>query len=162
NGAKSSANGAHATSHTQVPHRLLTLLHVRGSGTYHSRSELTFAFITGAIRAQIADEEIIRACLDPQFAGCGIYDEVQQKVGRKYAERQVRQAHEEIAQTKPAHLASWEAPDLSILDDRRGELPEFPLNIFSPEWRETISRIAHGAGVTVTHVAVPLLATASS
>ena len=31
---------------------------------------------------------------------------------------------------------SWEYPDLSLLDDRRGELPPFPLDVFSPSWQE--------------------------
>jgi len=56
---------------------------------------------------------------------------------------------------------SWDAPDWSMLDDRRGELPDFPLKIFSPVIREWIKRSAHGAGVTPDHVVVPLLGIAS-
>jgi Protein of unknown function (DUF3987) len=58
--------------------------------------------------------------------------------------------------------AAWDDPDLSLLDDRRGELPEFPLEVFSPKIREMIKRTAQGAGVTSAHVAVPLLGIVSA
>ena len=57
---------------------------------------------------------------------------------------------------------TWDDPDWSILVDRRGELPDFPINVLSPEWRAWLERAAHGAGVTNDHVAVPLLGIASS
>src|SRR5215831_40870 len=59
-------------------------------------------------------------------------------------------------------LHDWDAPDWSILDDRRGELPEFPLDCLSPKVRAWVERAARGAGVTVAHVAVPALGIASS
>jgi hypothetical protein len=58
--------------------------------------------------------------------------------------------------------ASWDYPDLSLLDDRRGELPQFPLDVFSPAWQEWATNAAHGAGTTVDHVLVPLLSISSS
>jgi hypothetical protein len=36
------------------------------------------------------------------------------------------------AQRTSAH--DWDEPDFSILDDRRGELPAFPLDVLSPAW----------------------------
>ena len=33
----------------------------------------------------------------------------------------------------PTH--DWDDPDISILDDRRGELPDFPLDALSPSWQ---------------------------
>jgi hypothetical protein len=57
---------------------------------------------------------------------------------------------------------TWDDPDTSILDDRRGELPEFPLDVLSPPWQEWATNAAHGAGCAVDHVMVPLLAVASS
>jgi Protein of unknown function (DUF3987) len=57
---------------------------------------------------------------------------------------------------------SWDYPDLSLLDDRRGELPPFPLDVFSPSLQEWATNAAHGAGTTVDHVLVPLLSIASS
>ena len=58
--------------------------------------------------------------------------------------------------------ARWDDPDWSILDDRRGELPEFPIDTLSPSFRERVERAAHGAGVTAAHVAIPLIGIASS
>jgi hypothetical protein len=57
---------------------------------------------------------------------------------------------------------NWNDPDWSILDDRRGELPNFPLDVMSPSWQEWAAGAAHGAGVAVDHVLVPLLSVASS
>lgn len=57
---------------------------------------------------------------------------------------------------------SWEYPDLSLLGDRRGELPSFPLDVLSPSWQEWATNAAHGAGTSVDHVVVPLLGIASS
>src|SRR5262249_22519987 len=56
----------------------------------------------------------------------------------------------------------WDSPDWSILDDRRGELPEFPIDVFSPPCQDWLVRAAHGAGGTTGHVAVPLIAVAAS
>jgi hypothetical protein len=57
---------------------------------------------------------------------------------------------------------SWEEPDPSLLDDRRGELPEFPIEALPSNCRGWLERAAHGAGVTPAHVAAPLLTVASS
>ena len=61
-----------------------------------------------------------------------------------------------------ATSGEWGDPDWSLLDDRRGQLPDFPLDVLSPEIRDFLERSAHGAGVMVDHVAVPLLSIASS
>jgi hypothetical protein len=60
------------------------------------------------------------------------------------------------------HAFDWNQPDFSILDDRRGELPEFPLDVLDEKTRSWAERAAHGAGVTPAHVAVPMLGIASS
>jgi hypothetical protein len=62
----------------------------------------------------------------------------------------------------PEAIHDWSDPDWSILDDRRGELPEFPLDLLPNQAREWVESAAHGAGVTPAHVAVPLLGAASS
>jgi hypothetical protein len=59
----------------------------------------------------------------------------------------------------PLSPHSWDDPDFSLLDDRRGELPCFPVSAMPGV--EVIMRAAHGAGVSFDHVAVPLLAIAS-
>lgn len=58
--------------------------------------------------------------------------------------------------------ATWDDPDWSLLDDRRGTLPEFPADVLFGKWKEWLARASHGAGVTHGHVAVPLLATIAS
>ncbi len=57
---------------------------------------------------------------------------------------------------------AWNDLDWSLLDDRRGSLPEFPADVLAAPWREWAELAAHGAGVTAGHVVVPLLAMASS
>jgi len=57
--------------------------------------------------------------------------------------------------------AGWPDPDLSLLDDRRGDLPGFPLNCMA-RWEQWLDDNSRGAGVTPGHVAVPLLSITSS
>jgi len=59
-------------------------------------------------------------------------------------------------------IHSWDSPDISLLDDRRGALPEFPLQELGDELRPIVQRIALGAGVSADHVALPLLSIAGS
>ena len=151
---------------TELSANLRTLLVVEGKGGYPSRNELVFAFMTGAIRADIADATIIETCLDQNFIGKGIYQHIKENGGRKCAERQLRRAHAKVGAGRNAEhesIHSWDGPDLSILDDRRGELPNFPIAALRPEQlRQWVKRAAHGTGTTVDHVAVPLVGIASS
>jgi hypothetical protein len=71
-----------------------------------------------------------------------------------------RESSSPIATASSPH--SWDDPDFSILDDRRGELPEFPVDVFIPAWQQWLVRAARGAGVLPEHVALPLLGVASS
>jgi hypothetical protein len=64
--------------------------------------------------------------------------------------------------SSPGPLHTWESPDWSILDDRRGALPEFPLDCLGEPLQQWVERAAVGAGVTAAHVAVPALGIASS
>ena len=63
---------------------------------------------------------------------------------------------EEFGQPKHAGDA-WDEPDWTIVDDRRGQLREFPTDVFSGLCKRWLESAAHGAGVTPAHVAVPLL-----
>jgi hypothetical protein len=63
---------------------------------------------------------------------------------------------------REAITGTWEEPNWSILDDRRGDLPKFPTDVFSTPWQWWLRRAARGAGVTEAHVAVPFLGIASS
>src|SRR5262249_45426214 len=51
----------------------------------------------------------------------------------------------------------WSDPDWSILEDRRGELPDFPIDTLPEKCRDWVERAANGAGATAAHVAVPML-----
>ncbi len=57
---------------------------------------------------------------------------------------------------------SWMSPDESLLEDRRGELPEFPRDVFPPSLAEWLLRASHGAGVRIDHIAIPMLGVVSS
>ena len=67
---------------------------------------------------------------------------------------------EEFGQPKHAGDA-WDEPDWTIVDDRRGQLREFPTDVFSGLCKRWLESAAHGAGVTPAHVAVPLLGIAA-
>src|SRR5262249_39788820 len=68
-------------------------------------------------------------------------------------------SHKHNSRSVPLH--TWDAPDWSILDDRRGELPDFPLDCVGEPVQQWVERAASGAGVTAAHVAVPALGIAS-
>jgi hypothetical protein len=69
-------------------------------------------------------------------------------------------SHASVGTRFDAH--DWNDPDLSLLDDRRGELPNFPVNVLVPKWQVWTELAARGAGVTPAHAAVPLIAIASA
>lgn len=56
----------------------------------------------------------------------------------------------------------WTTPDETLLEDRRGELPEFPDDIFPLSLSRWLSRASQGAGVRIDHIAIPMLGVASS
>jgi hypothetical protein len=60
-----------------------------------------------------------------------------------------------------AHQEFWKNPDWTLSEDRRGELPEFPIEVLDTSSRVFVERASHGAGVTHAHVAVPLLSVVS-
>ncbi|WP_445216784.1 DUF3987 domain-containing protein [Bradyrhizobium sp. Pa8] len=55
----------------------------------------------------------------------------------------------------------WDDPDMSILDNRRGELPDLPMAAFPQSLHRWMTDAAHGAGVTVEHIALTLLGISS-
>jgi hypothetical protein len=69
---------------------------------------------------------------------------------------------EQHARGRKAETGTWEEPDWTLLDDRRGDLPDFPVEALPPSLRVWLLRAAGGAGVTPAHVAVPLLGIVSS
>jgi uncharacterized protein DUF3987/bifunctional DNA primase/polymerase-like protein len=75
---------------------------------------------------------------------------------------QQRTSDEQQAKGRKAETGTWDEPDWTLLDDRRGELPEFPVEALPASLHGWLLRAARGAGVTPAHVAVPLLGIASS
>ena len=69
---------------------------------------------------------------------------------------------EQHARGRRAKTGTWDEPDRTLLDDRRGELPDFPVEALPVSLRGWLLRAARGAGVTPAHVAVPLLGIALS
>jgi hypothetical protein len=57
---------------------------------------------------------------------------------------------------------SWEAPDDSLLEDRRGVLPAFPSDVFSDGLSTWLPRASRGAGTLLDQVAIPMLGATSS
>jgi hypothetical protein len=66
------------------------------------------------------------------------------------------------ARGRKVETGTWDEPDWTLLDDRRGELPEFPVEALPTSIHAWLLRAARGAGVTPAHVAVPLLGIVSS
>jgi uncharacterized protein DUF3987/bifunctional DNA primase/polymerase-like protein len=66
------------------------------------------------------------------------------------------------SKSRKVETGTWDEPDWTLLDDRRGELPDFPMDVLPASLRGWLLRAARGAGVTPAHVAVPLLGIASS
>jgi hypothetical protein len=69
------------------------------------------------------------------------------------------------ARAKPARTRTtgeWDDPDMSILDHRRGELPDLPIKVFPHSMHRWMLSAACGAGVTIGHIALPLIGIASS
>jgi Protein of unknown function (DUF3987)/Bifunctional DNA primase/polymerase, N-terminal len=73
-----------------------------------------------------------------------------------------RTNEEHPARGRKVETGTWGEPDWTLLDDRRGDLPDFPIEALPASMRDWLLRAARGAGVTPAHVAVPLLGIASS
>src|SRR6185295_16461857 len=62
----------------------------------------------------------------------------------------------------PARRYSWGNPDESLLEDRRGDLPEFPHETIPSGLQDWLLLATRGAGVRTDHIAVPMFGVASS
>jgi hypothetical protein len=68
-----------------------------------------------------------------------------------------------LAQVAPGNVPfTWESPDDSLLEDRRGALPAFPDDVFPAGLSKWLTRASRGAGTLPDHVAVPMLGVTSS
>jgi len=91
-------------------------------------------------------------------------DEIERSYGKWKASARIDDSagHDADHRRTSGNAGDWENPDWSILEDRRGELPEFPLDVLTPAWRELLERASHGAGVRLEHTVIPLLGIISS
>jgi hypothetical protein len=130
---------------TDLPPSVASLLSVRGSGAYPSRSELLFAFITIALRNGVSDDTITTACLDGAHSGCGIYEHCQENGGLGYVERQVARARERTTNNQIPDpiitLADWLARTL--------EPPDFICGRWLTTTSRTIINAETGIGKTL-------------
>jgi len=118
-----------------------------------SGSGYGFRFLQDCKRQGLGFKEACTAILkDPGHAG---------EWARRKEPRDLQRAWDNVvARYVPTH--TWDDPDISLLDDRRGGLPAFPLDVIRPNWlQEWIKRASHGAGTTVDHVVVPLFGISS-
>jgi predicted P-loop ATPase len=94
---------------TDIPQELRSKLYHKDAAAYVSRSELFFSFITGCLRKGIADDAIIAACLNEEFAGCTIYEHCQEQKegGYDYVVRQIERARAtDFQRNKEGRIAS--------------------------------------------------------
>jgi hypothetical protein len=135
---------------------------IRNGAPETQRSEV-FSRVVWSLAGQGLSADGIEAGLRkyPNGIAAKYIKRLRREVDRCYVKWQ--QASQNSASTASnATLQSWDDPDASILDDRRGDLPSFPTDIFTPPICEWLERAAHGAGVNPDHVALPLLGVASS
>ena len=93
-----------------MPPSLVGLLYIPNAGAgephagYATRSELTFAFITSALRAGITGKTITAACLDETYRGCAIFEHCKQNGGRQYVLRQGKSARTKLKEALNAEI----------------------------------------------------------
>jgi Protein of unknown function (DUF3987) len=123
-----------------------------------------FQSTSTAVRAGMAPDDLETLMRQDPDGCAGKYleggDRLRKEIERSY--EKAKQPSDDKTEAGDDSNSSWDDPDVSLLDDRRGTLPEFPVETLSPKCREWVVRAAHGAGVTVAHVAVPLIGIAAS
>jgi putative DNA primase/helicase len=90
------------------------MLHTPDAGGYPSRSELLFAFLTGAVKANIADDAIAAACLAISYKGNGIFEHVLVNGGRAYIESQLAKARAAVNERQPGLAPAFSEEDLAL------------------------------------------------
>jgi hypothetical protein len=80
--------------------------------------------------------------------------------GMGHQQQQQQQKQKDRTQ-RARTTGEWDDPDMSILDSRRGELPDLPIDIFPQSMHRWMHDASRGAGVTVGHIALPLIGIAS-
>jgi Protein of unknown function (DUF3987)/Bifunctional DNA primase/polymerase, N-terminal len=91
------------------------------------------------------------------------HDDLEDRDDAAHTGRGIGEGHKEQRQQEKERLhrtrttGEWDDPDLSILDNRRGELPDLPIDVFPQTMHRWLIDAARGAGVTVEHIALPLI-----
>ena len=90
-------------------------------------------------------------------------DTAQAETGAETQQEQPKQEQPKQQERKQRQRETghWDSPDLSIIDDRRGALPNLPLAAIPQAIHRWLTDAALGAGVTVDHIALPLIGIAS-
>ena len=113
------------------------------------RVEMADQIRAAAIRLVLKDgEDVVQAAIAAGF-----------RDGARAAAEE--RAEEEEGEAELRAADPWHDPDLTLLEDRRGDLPSFPVDVLPPAWQPWLERAARGAGVMPDHVAMPLLAVAA-
>jgi hypothetical protein len=109
----------------ELPPALVGLLYIPNAGAgvphagYASRSELTFAFITNALRAGITGKTISASCLDETYRGCAIYEHCKQNGGRPYVLRQGKSARKKLKEALSAEVVEINKAHALVLAGNR-------------------------------------------
>jgi hypothetical protein len=89
-------------------------------GSYESRSALLFAFLTGCIAENIADDVITEACLDECYRGKAIWEHCyDQRNVVGYLDRQLERAEEKYAKSTRAKIEQLAALSLLKYEQQR-------------------------------------------
>ena len=109
----------------ELPPALVGLLHIPNAGAgephagYPTRSELTFAFITTALRAGIRGKVIAAACLDQAYRGCAIFEHCHQNRGFQYVKEQIRHARQKLKAALSAEVVEINKTHALVLAGNR-------------------------------------------
>jgi hypothetical protein len=93
-----------------LPRGIRALLYHETEAAYQTRSGLLMAFLMKCLRANVAEADIVAACLDPAFRGMAIYQHCrEQNEPENYIKRQIARARDKVgAMTAPAGEKSYE------------------------------------------------------
>jgi hypothetical protein len=94
--SEKSTDGRRTENPSGIPKGIRALLYHETDAGFETRSGLLMAFLMKCVRQNIAELDIIEACLDPAFEGKAIYEHCQEKGGEDYVRRQIGHAREKV------------------------------------------------------------------
>ncbi len=96
--SRSQRSASGSSTSKPIPRGLAVKLNLVTVEPYQSRSELLFAFIIEALRAGVADETIVEACVDDAHQGAAIFEHCQENGGETYVQTQIERAKDKIGE----------------------------------------------------------------